>query len=222
MKKYKECAKFANRAIKEFQETLNNGEDIDSPDVISTRTQKLLKVKEKLISSYDVAAVVAISQGKKSDGYSMLEEAYKVSEEAFGASDRRTIDYKRRMDEISGDDLRAPEKDNYIGSQAEKPIKITKDSILATTYETLNETRLKLIIVDYIKDKTIKIYGMRKDGTFVKSLCIPYTIFQVYFKSEGKIIKAQDVRNEGAIEWMMNHIELSEDNRLLFVRKGRI
>lgn len=33
MKKHKECSKFATRAIKEFQTTLANGEDIDSPDV---------------------------------------------------------------------------------------------------------------------------------------------------------------------------------------------
>jgi len=33
MKKYKECSKFATAAIKEFQTTLSNNEDIDSHDV---------------------------------------------------------------------------------------------------------------------------------------------------------------------------------------------
>lgn len=33
MKKHKECSKFATRAIKEFQATLTNGDELDSPDV---------------------------------------------------------------------------------------------------------------------------------------------------------------------------------------------
>lgn len=158
-----------------------------------------------------------MSQNNNEVAYKQYKKAYEYSEEVFGPDDKRTLDYKARLEEF---DQEAPisllDKDKEDEGRASS---ITKDSILATTYGTFNGTRLKLIIIDYIKDKSLKVYGMKKDGNFVKSLSLPYTMFQMYFQVEGKSIVAQDIRNEGAIEWMTNHINLSEEHRLIFTKK---
>jgi len=173
-------------------------------------------VKEKLIAACDIAAAVALIQDRKVVACETYEEAYRLSEEIFGSSDKRTLEYKAKITELSNNAPSVTDKDEYISSPSDKPIKITKESVLATTYETLNDTRLKLILVDYIKDKTMKIYGMRKNGSFVKSLCLPYTVFKDYFNSKTKTVTAEDIKDEGPLEWIMDHISLSEDNKLLF------
>lgn len=178
----------------------------------------MFKVKEKLISSYEIAAAVAVMQDRKVVACQTYDEAFKLSEEIFGSTDKRTLEYKAKVKELSNG--MPPDMDKEpLTTTTSKSVKITKESVLATTYETVNETRLKLILVDYIKDKTMKIYGMRKDGTFVKSLCLPYTIFKDYLDTET--ITAQDIKNEEAIEWIVSHIDLSEDNRLIFTTKRK-
>eukprot|EP00826_Nyctotherus_ovalis_P051883 TRINITY_DN6511_c0_g2_i5.p1 TRINITY_DN6511_c0_g2~~TRINITY_DN6511_c0_g2_i5.p1 ORF type:complete len:194 (-),score=50.73 TRINITY_DN6511_c0_g2_i5:34-615(-) len=173
------------------------------------------------MASYEVAAVVAVLQDRKVVACQTYEEAFKLADEIFGATDKRTLEYKAKARELSRSLPSDADKDKYLASDTDKSIKITKESVLATTYVTLKETRLKLILVDYIKDKTMKIYGMRKDGTFVKSMCLPYTVFKDHFESDVKTITAQDVQNEEAIEWVIRHIDLSEDNRLLFTAKRK-
>lgn len=178
-------------------------------------------MKEKLIASYEVAGAVAVVQDRKVVASQMYEEAFKLADEIFGATDKRTLEYKAKARELSRTLSNDAEKDKRLAPDTDKAVKITKESVLATTYVTLKGTRLKLILVDYIKDKTMKIYGMRKDGTFVKSMCLPYAVFKDHFDSDVKTITAQDVQNEEAIEWVIRHIDLSEDNRLLFTAKRK-
>ena len=136
----------------------------------------------------------------------LYEEAYKLANEIFGSDDQRTVEYKQRIEELSRQ-LPSKKLDKTAGKgipdiqHQDSKTKITKESILATTYGTFNGTRLKLIIVDYIKGKSLKIYGMKKDGNFAKSLCLPYTVFQIYFQVEGKVIGPQDIKTESAIDW---------------------
>ena len=153
----------------------------------------------------------------------MYDEALKIAEEIFGPSDKRTIEYKSRADELAQAINAEGSSQKRIQSMEidKHASRITKESVLATTYGTFNGIRLKLIIVDYLKVKSLKVYGMRKDTSFVKSLCLPYTVFQIYFQVEGKVIGPQDIRNENAIEWMINHITLSPDGRLLFTHKSK-
>jgi len=181
-------------------------------------------VKEKLISAYEIAGMVALVQNRKPDAHKMYEEAYKLSDDIFGSKDKRTIEYKTKVEELASSLPLGQSRDRGLKeapSNEKSPTKITKESVLATTYGTFNGTRLKLIIVDYLKGKSLKIYAMKRDGNFVKSLCLPYDVFQFYFQVQGKAIGPQDIRNESAIEWMMHHISLSADNRLLFTPQAK-
>ena len=151
---------------------------------------------------------MANSQSRKEEAGKLYEEATKIAEEIFGESDKRTLEYKHRAEEISAsippkkkDKPLVSNKGESAASSSDTGSKITRDSILATTYGTFNGVRMKLIIVDYIKGKSLKVYGMKKDSTFAKSLCLPYTVFQIYFQVEGKVIGPQDIKNESAIDW---------------------
>ncbi len=140
----------------------------------------------------------------------MYEEAAKIAEDIYGPTDKRTLDYRTRAEELARTvPPKKLEKERESAESAGKGSRITKESVLATTYGTFNGTRMKLIIVDYIKGKSLKVYGMRKDGTFAKSLCLPYTVFQIYFQVEGKTVTPADIKNEEAIEWYEADTELA-------------
>ena len=136
---------------------------------------------------------------KKKEEYLYYKKAFKMSKVMLGPDDKQTLYYRKQLGKYR--------KDNPI---------FNEENILGIIYMEFNGTILKLIMIDYKKDITMKIYGMKINGDFVKSLYIPYSQLKAYFKIKGKIIKAKDVRNENVIEWIANHISLSEENNLLF------
>ena len=169
----------------------------------------MTKVKEKLIGAYEMAANVCISQNRNADVGQNFVKAAELAEEIFGMQDKRAIELRQKAEEIG---KLYPRKDFDLQKDTTEPlphseigVKITKESILATPYGTFNGTRMKLIAVDYNKGKTVKIFGMKKDGTFAKSLYLPYSMFQSYFNVEGKVITAQDIKNENVIEWYLSN-----------------
>lgn len=158
------------------------------------------------MGAYEIAAIVANSQNRNEESLQLYDNALKIAEEIYGEDDKRTTDYKSKIQEMSKH-VPTKAKDKSVSKVEAEPThadygnKITKESIIATPYGTFNGIRMKLIVVDYIKGKSLKIFGMKKDGTFAKSLCLPYTVFQIYFQVEGKVVTPQDIKNENVLQW---------------------
>jgi hypothetical protein len=139
------------------------------------------------------------------DALRHYQEAARVASELYGEGDKRTQDFVRKAEELAREvatkkgERPGPRPQEMVAPKASE--RITMESVIATTYGTFSGIRMKLIVVDYIKGKSLKIFGMKKDKTFAKSLCLPFAVFQIYLKRGIDNITAADIKNEDALRW---------------------